>query len=781
MFRRLAEEGAAATRESLATAGPLDLVEESRRAFADFAPDIAGAAVFLDDGAAETAHYACGASFLLGLGARNVFALPVASAATTANAFPDDRTDDGRACFSRSANDPSEESLAALVDVAGAPLPADAPVVIFTHRFLKTVAPDVVALVRQRPRASRVLVATAAAAEAHAAGERAAARAAGASAAAANEIAADAEAKQERALRASVLSVLLAGDSAAGDASSSSRDERHEGRGEPTKRRSAELDDAESAENANAFAAADWGDWGSDDDAGDDDARVPARSTRVRTDLDAEGTMRANEESDVERDTRFSNPDELPTRRASTNDARFVAARFPAPFVPLSAGAFAFPADSAAATARLSARRERDRDERATLCPSYEDGTEEDGGDAPAPAGVGVLAATLAHIGYTVAGFSRFECFALGRTARAVARAVSAAGPPAERRRDHQQRRDGKPCALVLVDRVADLATPALDAAFRGEEDDAFLAAAARLRFSKTGNARATTPPRKTFARTDLAFRFGDPKKKTLDACDARAIGSNPPRCVSGDCVPVVDGTLAHPNDAEARRFADASTRRTLLQTAVAARRWVADAARAEGVVFSPNGGSDVSSAELRSSLVPFLCDPRLRLRRGAMVQTVSLVAACLEDGEAETAERQKSSPDVATRLDADADAGDGFSFAAAAREMARDAANAVAARAGEGAAVAAVAESLRRTLSRAGRPLEEGGPKKKKKRAGSPRRPRRRWRSPRTPPRGRRRRSSGARSVWGAWTSGLWRTKRRFSTTKNPTGARRRRRGKTV
>jgi hypothetical protein len=92
MFRRLAEEGAAATRESLAKAGPLDLVEESRRAFADFAPDIAGAAVFLDDGAAETVHYACGASFLLGLGAKNVFALPAASAATTTERFPDDRT-----------------------------------------------------------------------------------------------------------------------------------------------------------------------------------------------------------------------------------------------------------------------------------------------------------------------------------------------------------------------------------------------------------------------------------------------------------------------------------------------------------------------------------------------------------------------------------------------------------------------------------------------------------------------------------------------------------------
>ena len=128
MFRRLAEEGAAATRESLAKAGPLDLVEESRRAFADFAPDIAGAAVFLDDGAAETVHYACGASFLLGLGAKNVFALPDASAATTTERFPEDgtngttvRTNVGESSNDRDPPDPPDHRLAPLLDVTGAP------------------------------------------------------------------------------------------------------------------------------------------------------------------------------------------------------------------------------------------------------------------------------------------------------------------------------------------------------------------------------------------------------------------------------------------------------------------------------------------------------------------------------------------------------------------------------------------------------------------------------------------------------------------------------------
>ena len=109
-----------------------------------------------------------------------------------------------------------------------------------------------------------------------------------------------------------------------------------------------------------------------------------------------------------------------------------------------------FPADSAAATASLrgsrsergskpeaESRKDAETTSRSHSCPSYEDGTEEDGGDAPAPAGVGVLAATLAQFGFSACGFSKLECFAIGRVARAVARAVSAAGPPAEADFEH--------------------------------------------------------------------------------------------------------------------------------------------------------------------------------------------------------------------------------------------------------------------------------------------------------------------------------------------------------
>ena len=729
MFRRLAEEGAAATRESLATAGPLDLVEASRRAFADFAPDIAGAAVFLDDGAAETAHYACGASFLLGLGATNVFALPDASAVcSTTSGVPTNGTNGTTNGASLSSSNDEDDRrrrgsrLASLVDVAGAPLPADAPVVIFTHRFLNVVAPDVVEVVRQRPETSRVFVATAATAEAHAADARAAARAAGASAAAANEIANDAKAKQERALRTAVTAILKAHES----------HESHEshgltrGRDVVTRQTKKKKGSGERADEEDAFAAADWGDWGSSEDdekvelsgtsgtsCGDPQAldalslletQCDTRATRVHR----ASIARSDEEEDEDEETKRRK------KSLESLESRFAAAYFPAPFVPLSAGAFVFPADSAAATASLRGSpeaRQKDATRRSFLCPSYEDGTEEDGGDAPAPAGVGVLAATLAQFGFSACGFSRLECFAIGRVARAVARAVSAAGPPAEA--DTERRgTNGKPCALLLVDRVADVLTPALDEAFRGDDDDAFLAAALRIsrrrcRTREGSFAAGFHSYPASFAFADFTFERSGNVGERDDDSDF----DHSRRRSCGTHEVTLPGAYAHPNDAEARQFADASTRRTLLETAIAARRWVADAAREEGV-FLPSDttpgepteasrSAEVSPAFLRSTLVPFLEDPRLRLRRGAMTHAVALVAACLEDRARER--RLRESADACGEDTSDAsESGENaiaFSFADAVREMTRDAGNAVAARAGEGAAAAAIAASLRRTL----------------------------------------------------------------------------------
>jgi len=724
MFRRLAEEGAAATRESLATAGPLDLVEASRRAFADFAPDIAGAAVFLDDGAAETAHYACGASFLLGLGATNVFALPDASAVrSTTSGVPTNGTNGTTNGASLSSSNDEDDRrrrgsrLASLVDVAGAPLPADAPVVIFTHRFLNVVAPDVVEVVRQRPETSRVFVATAATAEAHAADARAAARAAGASAAAANEIANDAKAKQERALRTAVTAILKAHES----------HESHEshgltrGRDVVTRQTKKKKGSGERADEEDAFAAADWGDWGSSEDdekknvelsrpgtsCGDPQA-LDALSlletqydTRVHRDVHRASIARSDEEEDEDEETKRRK------KSLESLESRFAAAYFPAPFVPLSAGAFVFPADSAAATASLRGSpeaRQKDATRRSFLCPSYEDGTEEDGGDAPAPAGVGVLAATLAQFGFSACGFSRLECFAIGRVARAVARAVSAAGPPAEA--DTERRgTNGKPCALLLVDRVADVLTPALDEAFRGDDDDAFLAAALRISRRRCRTREGSYPA--SFAFADFTFE----RSGNVGDCDDDSDFDHSRRRSCGTHEVTLPGAYAHPNDAEARQFADASTRRTLLETAIAARRWVADAAREEGV-FLPSDttpgepteasrSAEVSPAFLRSTLVPFLEDPRLRLRRGAMTHAVALVAACLEDRARERRLRESADACGEDTPSASSERAIAFSFADAVREMTRDAANAVAARAGEGAAAAAIAASLRRTLER--------------------------------------------------------------------------------
>jgi hypothetical protein len=385
--------------------------------------------------------------------------------------------------------------------------------------------------------------------------------------------------------------------------------------------------------------------------------------------------------------------------------SRFATAYFPAPFVPLSAGAFVLPADSAAATASLRSLSDASQtsNSKRPLCPSFEDGTEEDGGDAPAPAGVGVIAATLAQMGFSSFGFSRFECFAVGRVARAVARAVSISGPPLESHAAQRQRHDNRPCALLLVDRVADLLTPAIDEAFVGNDDDAFLAAKERVgaRRSLPVFSRDKNRTDAFFARADALFSLRNEAFITK-----RAVA------------------WAHPNDAEARRFVEASTRRTLPQTAVAARRWVADAAREEGVVLAPrrenaedayddktakanknaNANARVSASELRSMLEPFLDDPRVRLRRGAMTHAVAIVAECLEKREDARATASAEASDAPASPAAAA----ARSFAAAVREMTRDAARAVEARAGEGAAAAAVANSLRRTLESATRAAKE-------------------------------------------------------------------------
>jgi hypothetical protein len=259
--------------------------------------------------------------------------------------------------------------------------------VIFTHRLLKNVAPDVLELVKLRPETSKILVAAAATAEAHEADARAAARAAGASVSATNEIARDAKAKQERALRIAVKAILKNRRSA------SERDARRK-----TKTNAAE--DSTNARvssvseplgsGSGSFAAADWGDWGSEEDEVE-----PVTKPRDVAD-DAEGVSSPN--SPKERD----NGDDDAGEDERFVSSRFATAYFPAPFVPLSAGAFVLPADSAAATASLrSGLNDKTADKTAfstkskhALCPSFEDGTEEDGGDAPARRGVGLMPAT---------------------------------------------------------------------------------------------------------------------------------------------------------------------------------------------------------------------------------------------------------------------------------------------------------------------------------------------------------------------------------------------------
>ena len=194
---------------------------------------------------------------------------------------------------------------------------------------------------------------------------------------------------------------------------------------------------ADRADEDDAFEDdADWGDWGSYED---DDTTELSRSNTVNTvNTVNTGDPRLDALSLVET-RRVARSDEEEDEDEETK-SRFAAAYFPAPFVPLSAGAFVFPADSAAATASLrgsrsergskpeaESRKDAETTSRSHSCPSYEDGTEEDGGDARARGRrrIGGDARAVWFFGVVFkAGGTR------SGVSRAVARAVSAAGLP---------------------------------------------------------------------------------------------------------------------------------------------------------------------------------------------------------------------------------------------------------------------------------------------------------------------------------------------------------------
>lgn len=173
MFRRLAGDraGAGSDGERLgaggaSSSGRLDLVEEARRPFAEAATDINGALVYMDEGAGEAAHFACGAGFLFSLGALNVLSLEaVGSGGGSVDDDDKNNSSGGRGRDDDAHDDEDDHDAAAPhhrrsqpVDVSGLPSPPDSPVVIFTTRMLQAAKGDVTRCIAAHPTASRVTV-----------------------------------------------------------------------------------------------------------------------------------------------------------------------------------------------------------------------------------------------------------------------------------------------------------------------------------------------------------------------------------------------------------------------------------------------------------------------------------------------------------------------------------------------------------------------------------------------------------------------------------------------
>ena len=647
MFHRLAESGVApsgASRGSRSRVGPLDLVDEARRAFADVAGDVSGALVYLDDGAAEIAHHACGAGFLLRLGAVNVLSLASARAAD-----PDAR---------------------APVDATGATPPAGTPVVVLTARLLPVAAADVLACVAANPTASRVLVLCAASEAAHVACARALAAARrdrrptdDAPAASASDAYADAVRRVRRAAGAILTATdAVDADTVPADADAVPADEPVPGDG---------WGDGHASDDG-------WGDWGDDDASEASASSAPVAAVGIRTGDDH-----------------------------GPGSSRVEVRHFPVAFAPVTKGAFVTPARGAAASAPVS-RPERaaagirtgDRGfSLASLAPPRENGGEEDGSDAPVPPGVSVLAHTLADV--VAALDARAECFAFGKTARATARAFAAAAAPA----------GARPCALVLVDRVADLLTPAAphdgfltavvaeSERWRGEDEDGVHEdgdGGKRCRDvnedadedgDEDGDFSASTSvpvrslsPSIFRARGDCSVGVGGGGGGGDGGGSANAASFPPfPPFSFSSFSSSSSGFLSQPHDPRACDWVSSACSKSASEAATSARRWLLDATRDENLPAPPRParGVAVTSEELRALAAPFAADPRLALRHHTMLSAANMTAVAI-DPRATTRRRRRER---------------------ALERVIRDAFSAAATRAGDGISAAAAADALVRAL----------------------------------------------------------------------------------
>ena len=319
---------------------------------------------------------------------------------------------------------------------------------------------------------------------------------------------------------------------------------------------------------------------------------------------------------------------------AAVLDVRY----FPLPCVPMTGGVFVMPARGAAAVSVVDPGRPGGSTT-ASLArllppPEEEGGDEEDGVDRPVPPGVSVLAHSLAALGSHIG--CRLECFGLGRTARAVARATAAAAPPAA----EAGQRIVTSAALVIVDRTADLLTPAAP-------HDAFLA--------RVFGAGARRPPGLgSLAPADVRLEAGL-GATNLPSRAPMAFPTDPPSVFPSEDdddasldAPAADGAahalmgacLAHPDDPRAREMLGVAASQTATDAANMIRRRLVDALRRERIphpagVPQAERGVPATARDLEGLAAALGSDPALALTYRCLIELAAAAAAGVRTEEA--------------------------------------------------------------------------------------------------------------------------------------------------
>ena len=344
----------------------MDLVDLARRPFADVAPAISGSVVYMDEGAGECAHHCAGAGFILSLGAVNVLSLERV-AGTVAEATPP-------------------------VDVAGLPVDPRTPVVIFTTRLLQRSKGDLLRCVGSHPGAASVTVFCAVSEEAHVAAAHAVATASGDPHAA--QASGQSYERLVRDLKLAASAIMSAEHAGSAPATKSPKRTGRTPR-KPTRRADDDDDDGWGDDAGGDGWGDDWGETESEKSEEDFGTKTPSRIERstVCRPCTCDTSLCPSPRC---REARSSCPPREPPR--------------PPPSRP--------PPPTGAPGPALDRCLRRRRPPAGAATRS--------GAHAPVPPGVAVLANQLcamgAHMGV------RLECFALGRTSRAVARATRGGG-----------------------------------------------------------------------------------------------------------------------------------------------------------------------------------------------------------------------------------------------------------------------------------------------------------------------------------------------------------------